>query len=434
MSKVRPSPAALTARDARVLWHPYTQHGIDAPPLPVLSAHGAWLELADGTRRLDAISSWWATLHGHGHRPVVEAIARQAGTLDHVLFAGCTHEPAVAVAEALLALAPAGRDQPELRRVFFSDDGSTAVEVALKMALGAQARRGRSGRTLLLALEGGYHGDTFGAMAAGDPVPFFADWEELLFPVRRIRPEAGELQRVLAEDGERIAAFVLEPLVQGAAGMRFHHPDFLVVARRLCSRHGVYLIADEVMTFCRTGSVFACAHAGVVPDLLCVAKGLTGGTLPLAATMATEEVYEAFRRPERAKAFFHGHTFTANPIACAAALASLQEVAARSTPGRLARIGARIREGLAPLESAPGVREVRRLGGIIAVELEAEDDRGYLAAVGERLRAACLAEDEVLLRPLGNVVYALPPACLTEDECDLVARALVRVTQAATAA
>ncbi len=429
MNEARPGPPDLVTRDARVSWHPYTQHALDPRPLPVVAARGAWLTLADGTRRLDAISSWWAVLHGHAHPPVVRAVGEQATRLDHVLFAGCTHEPAVAAAEALLALAPrGGRD---LSRVFWSDDGSTAVEVALKMAVGFQRRRGHEERTGVLALAGGYHGDTFGAMSAGDPDPFFRDWEPMLFPVVRVPPDPAALEAAFARHGGRLAAVVLEPLVQGAAGMRFHHPEVVRTARRLCDRHGVLLVADEVMTFCRTGSVFACAQAEVVPDLLCVAKGLTG-VLPLAATLATEEVYDAFRGDERALTFFHGHTFTANPIACAAAVASLESVVDESTPDRLARIGARIHEGVADLAGRPGVAEVRRKGGIVAVELGG-DDVGYLAAAGDRLRALCRDEPEVLLRPLGNVLYALPPACLTDDEADLAAAALRRIALAAAA-
>lgn len=413
----------LQARDARVLWHPYTQHGLDPAPLAVERAEGAWLHLADGTRRLDAIASWWATLHGHAQPRIVRAIAEQAARLDHVLFAGCTHEPAVAVAEDLLALAPRQAGRPPLARVFFSDDGSTAVEVALKAAAGAWRRRGEPARTTFLALEGGYHGDTFGAMAASDPEPFFREFGPFLFHVVRVPPRGEALEQALRGLEGRVAGLIVEPLVQGAAGMRMHPEQFLRDARRLCDAHGAYLIADEVMTFCRTGAAFACARAGVAPDLLCVAKGLTGGTLPLAATLATEEIFQHFHGPERATAFFHGHTFTANPIACAAARASLALVREEDTPARLDALGARIESALAPLREDPAVAELRRCGGIVAVELRAADS-GYLAATGERLRAACRALPDVLLRPLGNVLYAIPPACLTAAEADRVAAAL----------
>lgn len=415
----------LRARDARVLWHPYTQHGLERDPLAVVRARGAWLELADGRRVLDAISSWWACLHGHAHPRLVEAIARQAAELDHVLFAGATHEPAVRLAEELLALAP-----PGLARVFYSDDGSTAVEVALKIVAQAWQQRGEPQRTVFVALEGAYHGDTFGAMAAGDPDPFFEPFAPFLFGVRRVPAEAERLAAVLEELGPRAAGLIVEPLVQGAAGMRFSSAEFLRAAREQCTRQGIPLIADEVMTgFGRTGALFACQRAGIAPDLLCLAKGLTGGTLPLAATLTTEALFEAFLHDERSRFFAHGHTFTANPIACAAALASL-ELCREGVPERLERIGRRIAAELEPLRDHPRVGALRQLGGIVALDLVVpEGDRaGYGSRLGLELRRAALGHG-VLLRPLGNVLYALPPACLDEDECLRIARtmdALVR--------
>lgn len=414
----------LAARDARVLWHPYTQHGLDPAPLAIARADGAWLHLADGTRRLDAISSWWATLHGHAHPRIVRAIAEQAATLDHVLFAGCTHEPGVALAEELLALAPRAPESSPLTRVFYSDNGSTAIEVALKAAIGAWSRRGETARTTFIALEGAYHGDTFGAMAAGDPRPFFREFGPFLFHVVRVPPRGEALEAALRGLAGRVAGVILEPMVQGAAGMKMHGAEFLRAARRLCDEHGTFLIADEVMTFCRTGRVFACEHAGIRPDLLCVAKGLTGGTLPLAATLATEEIFHSFSATERSRAFFHGHTFTGNPIACAAARASLALVREENTPARLAAIGERVESGLGALRVHPRVTEVRRCGGIVAVDLAAAD-AGYLAGLGEELRARCRALPDVLLRPLGNVIYAMPPSCVTPEEADRIAAALI---------
>jgi adenosylmethionine-8-amino-7-oxononanoate aminotransferase len=352
-------------------------------------------------------------------------MTRQAGQLDHVLFAGCSHEPAARLAAELVEVAP-----PGLARVFFSDDGSTAVEVALKAAYLAQRRRGDAARTVFLALEGGYHGDTFGAMAVGDPVPFFRELSPLLFDVVRAEPTVASLERVFAEHGGTAAALILEPLVQGAAGMRPVPADVVRAAWHLCDAHDVLLVADEVMTgFGRTGHLFASAGAEVAPDLLCLAKGLSGGLFPLAATLATEEVFAAFRADDRAKAFFHGHTFTAHPVGCAVARASLRLVQERDVPRRLDAIGARIERGLASLRGDPRVREVRRIGGIVAVELGGAEG-GYLAA--EPLRAACrrLPED-VLLRPLGNVVYAMLPACATDDEADRAARAIRTVVSAA---
>jgi adenosylmethionine-8-amino-7-oxononanoate aminotransferase len=411
----------LQARDRACLWHPYTQHGLDAEPLAVAGAQGALLELADGRTLIDAISSWWATLHGHGHPAIAAAIARQAQALDHVLFAGVTHAPAVELAEALLAAAP-----PGLARVFFSDDGSTAVEAALKMAYQRWVHLGEPERSVFVALEGGYHGDTFGAMSVGDPDPFFRAYAPLLFSVRRVPPAAHALESALAELGRRACAVIVEPLVQGAAGMRMHPPDFLRAARAACDRHGVPLIADEVMTgFGRTGALFACGKAGITPDLLCLAKGLTGGTLPLAATLASAEIYAAFRSQDRARTFFHGHTFTASPIGCAAALASLRLIREEDTPEKLDLLGARIEAALADLRSHAQVRELRRTGGIVALELRppAGTEAGYLSSLGPRLRAAAI-ELGVLLRPLGGVIYAMPPACTSAPEADLIASAM----------
>jgi adenosylmethionine-8-amino-7-oxononanoate aminotransferase len=411
----------LVARDARVCWHPYTQHGLERDPLPVARATGAYLELADGRRVLDAIASWWACLHGHGHPKIVAAIARQAATLDHALFAGATHEPAVHLAEELLALAPKG-----LTRVFYSDDGSTAVEVALKMVAQAWQHRGEPERTVFVALEGAYHGDTFGAMSLGEREPFFGAFAPFLFEVRRVKPERQELEHALDELGRRAAGVILEPMVQGAAGMRLIPSSFLADARAATSARGLPLIVDEVLTgFGRTGRFFACEHSGVRPDVLCLGKALTGGTLPLAATLASEALYEAFLHHERTRFFPHGHTFTANPIACAAALASLELCRAADTPARLEHIGRSIAAGLAPLRDDPRAANLRQLGGIVALDLAlAPGERaGYTAELALTLRREALALG-VLLRPLGNVLYALPPACLTDEECACIAAAM----------
>ena len=416
-------------RDAELCWHPYTQHGLESEPLAVSGARGAWLELADGRRILDGISSWWTCLHGHGHPELVAALAAQARVLDHVLFAGCTHEPAVRLADALVKhagrLARHGGDA--LNRVFYSDDGSTAVEVALKAAYQCWVRRGEPSRTGILALQGGYHGDTFGAMSAGDPNPFFAEFQPFLFHVGRVRPEPEHLRDALEQQAGRVAALIVEPLVQGANGMTPVPADFLREARRLCDEHGVFLIADEVMTgFGRTGSLFACEQAQLNPDLLCLAKGLTGGMLPLAATLVRGEIYESFLSDKRAEAFFHGHSFTANPLGCAVGLASLSVLEQEDTPARFREIGRWLEADLAELRGAGGVRELRRVGGIAAVELEV-GDAGYLASVGEELRRRCRAAPDALLRPLGNVLYAMPPACTSREECHTLAENMLEV-------
>jgi len=409
--------------DGETCWHPYTQHGEGEALLPVVRAEGAWLELADGRRVLDAISSWWSCLHGHGHPRLVEALARQAAELDHVLFAGCTHPGAVALARSLLRIAP-----PGLTRVFYSDDGSTAVEVALKACYEACRRRREGSRTTFVALHGGYHGDTFGAMAVGDPVPFHAAWGDLLFDVVRVPLDALELRAVMATHGERVAAMIVEPIVQGAAGMRSVSPDLVRAAREACDASGAYLIADEVMTgFGRTGTLFACEQAGITPDALCLAKGLTGGMLPLAATLFREEIYDAFCDERRDRMFFHGHTFTAHAIGCAVALASLDLIESDDTPRRLASRGARIAAGLS--RALPATARVRRFGGIVAVDTGGP--AGYLAARGHALRSACRSHaPDVLLRPLGEVLYAMPPACTSDAECDRIAERMSAVLTA----
>ncbi len=415
----------LVTRDRACVWHPYTQHSTEAAPLPVARAEGSILELTDGRRVIDAISSWWATLHGHGHPRIVEAMRHQVAELDHVLFAGATHEPAVALAEELLAVAPRG-----LSRVFYSDNGSTAVEVALKMVRQVWCHAGQPQRLVFLALEGAYHGDTFGTMAVGDPDPFFLPFEPMLFEAHRVAPRSGEVARALEELGDRCAGVVLEPLIQGAAGMRMQPVSFLREVRALCDRHEVPLIADEVMTgFGRTGELFACTKAGIEPDLLCLAKGLTGGSFPLSATLTGERHFNAFLSLERSKAFFHGHTFTGNPVGCAVARASLAVCREEDTPGRLERIGALIEANLVDaLADDPRVESLRRTGGVVAFDLVPPEgsERGYLSDLQPRLRAAAI-ERGVLLRPLGNVLYAMPPASTTTDQCERIAEVMVEL-------
>lgn len=419
----------LVPRDHAVCWHPYTQHAIEADPLPVARARGSVLVLEDGREVIDAISSWWACLHGHGHPRIVEAMRRQVEQLDHVLFAGATHEPAVRLAEELVAAAP-----PGLSRVFYSDDGSTAVEVALKMVRQSWVHREEPERRVFVALEGAYHGDTFGAMSIGDPDPFFLPFAPMLFETRRVAPEGEALRGTLDELGERCAGVICEPLVQGAAGMVMHSAGFLREVRTACDECGLPWIADEVMTgFGRTGALFACAKAGVAPDLLTLAKGLTGGSFPLSATLARERFFEDFLSEDRARAFFHGHTFTANPIGCAVALASLAICREEETPKRLDRIGARIESKLCErLGADPRVRDLRRTGGIVAFDLVPRPGAkaGYLSELQPRLRAESLRRG-VLLRPLGNVLYTMPPSSTTDAQSDRIAEVMAELVELA---
>jgi adenosylmethionine-8-amino-7-oxononanoate aminotransferase len=415
--------------DAAHVWHPYTQHWRAPLPVPVARAEGAWLYDTQGRPILDAISSWWVTTHGHCHPPVVEAIARQARTLDQVIFAGFTHAPAAELAAALASRLPRG-----LTRIFFSDDGSTAVEVALKLSLQSFANRGTP-RRLVAALEHAYHGDTFGAMAAGARGVFTAAYEPLLFEVARLPdPSEGDtlaaLDALLDARGGELAAVIVEPLLLGAGGMRVWDEHVLQGIRRRTRDAGVHLIADEVLTgFGRTGPLFACDRADIAPDLLCLSKGLTGGTLPLGATAATEAIFDAFRSEDRMKTFFHGHSYTANPIACAAALASLACLDEDSEDARI-RIEVAQARHLAALAGTPGVRATRQIGTVAAVELDAPP--GYLSGIGRELAAFAIGEG-VLLRPLGNVAYCLPPYCTTDEELDRVYDVLQRFLDGARA-
>ena len=356
----------------------------------------------------------------------MRAAATQARTLDHTLFAGTTHEPAVALSEELVSIAPEG-----LSRVFFSDNGSTSVEVALKIARQRWVQRGEPERRVFVSLEGGYHGDTFGAMAAGDPDPFFLPFQALLFEVRRVPPRVEAIEEALTDLGGRACGVILEPILQGAAGMRIHSPEMLRGVRAACDRFDVPLIADEVLTgFGRTGTLFACEQAGISPDLMCLAKGLTGGFFPMSVTLATEEIFESFLSDERARAFFHGHTFTAHPIGCAVARASLAITLRDDVPSRMKAIGQRIFDGLRSLEGDPRVRDLRCIGGIAAFDLVTEDADGghssYLKGDPYTLRKRAI-ERGVLLRPLGNVLYAMPPASTTDEECDRIATAMVEL-------
>jgi adenosylmethionine-8-amino-7-oxononanoate aminotransferase len=401
------------ALDAAHVWHPYTLHGgAAASPVPIVRAQGAYLYDAAGRPIIDAISSWWVTLHGHACAPIADAIGAQARALEQVIFAGCTHEPAARLAAELCAC------QPErLTRVFYSDDGSTAVECAVKMALQYWRNRGRP-RGLIAALEGAYHGDTIGAMSVGARSVFSAAFEEQLFVVERLPdPSTSDttaaLRTLIERRGEELAAVIVEPLLLGAGGMRIWSEKALFEIRELTADAGILLIADEVLTgFGRTGPLFACARAGITPDIVCLSKGLTGGFLPLGATVTTEEIFEAFAGDDRRRTFFHGHSFTANPLACAAARASLALLDAQCGKKR-AEIEAAHRAHLQQLATHPRVVRPRVLGTVAAFDIAGEE--GYLATVGSALAAHALAEG-VLLRPLGNVVYVLPPYCITTDE------------------
>lgn len=418
-----------TNLDRQHVWHPFTQAQTAPDPISITSAKGIRLYAEDGREFLDLISSWWVNLHGHAHPTIAAAIAKQAHTLEQVIFAGFTHQPAAQLAHELVQRLPAG-----LTRVFFSDDGSTAVEVALKMALQYWRNQGEAQRTRFLAFEGGYHGDTVGAMSVGRGSDFFSTYGSLLFEVGLLPyPQTWDgdadvvskeqaalavLDAYLAQHGETLAGVIIEPLVQGAAGMRMCRPEFLQQLAAKLRAAGILLIFDEVMTgFGRTGAMFAAIKAQVMPDLICLSKGLTAGFLPMSVTVASEAIYAAFLGENFDRALIHGHSFTANPLGCAAALASLQVFEDEQTLAKLPQIEAWHRQGLAQLAGHPAVQHVRVTGTIAAFDV-VTTDAGYTSAVGAKLKAF-FHERGLLLRPLGNVIYLLPPYCVTQDELAL---------------
>ncbi|EKU76345.1 MULTISPECIES: adenosylmethionine--8-amino-7-oxononanoate transaminase [Sphingobium] len=415
------------------VWHPFTQHGLNEPIPHVVRAEGATLHLADGSSLIDGISSWWVTTHGHCHPRIAAAIAHQAGQLDQLIFAGYTHEPAEAVARGLVDLMPQAPGRDPLAHVFFSDSGSTAVEVALKMALGYWHNRALDGlgeaRSRILVLEHSYHGDTIGAMSIGERGVYNAAWTPLLFDVGTIPfPHPGREQETLAAlevaCAEQPAAFIVEPLILGAGGMLIYPPHVLRAMADICARHDVLFIADEVMTgWGRTGTLFACEQAGVVPDIMAVAKGITGGAIPLAATLATPRIFEAHRSTDRARLFYHSSSYTANAIACAAAAENLAIWAEEDVRGRIAVLTQGITDRLAVLADHAAFANPRQIGTIMAIDLIAAD-AGYLSDLAPRLRAFFL-ERGLLLRPLGNTIYLMPPYCIDAQQLDAVFAALV---------
>jgi adenosylmethionine---8-amino-7-oxononanoate aminotransferase len=425
------------------IWHPFSQQALDPAPLRITHAHGVYLYTDDGRRIIDAISSWWTNIHGHCHPAIMSAIAAQTAKLDHVLLAGFTHEPIEELAACLREILPR-----ELDTIFFSDDGSTAVEVALKMAVQYWQNVGRPQKNSIVALEHAYHGDTVGAMSVGARSAFSDPFCSFLFPVHRVHSAycyrcpvgktratcnidcADQLARLLEEKHAEIAAVIVEPLLQGAGGMIVHPQEFLQRVRQLCSEYGVLLIADEVLTgFGRCGKMFACELAGVVPDLMCLSKGITGGVLPLAATVCTEEIHSAFVSEDRSRTFYHGHSYTGNPIAAAAAVASFKIFESEPVFERITKISQIHQQRLAQIENHPAVGNVRSIGTVAAIELRA-DDPGYFSRLRPKLYDFFL-NASILLRPLGNVIYVLPPYCITAEELhfvhDRIADALSRV-------
>jgi adenosylmethionine-8-amino-7-oxononanoate aminotransferase len=402
----------LNELDRQYVWHPYTPLLESVEPLPVVAAEEEYLYLADGRRVIDAIASWWTILHGHCHRPLVTALRQAAATLDHTVFAGTTHVHAVELAEALLRSAP--WDQGG--RVFYSDNGSTAVEVALKMVVQYWRLQGYK-KDKFICFQNSYHGDTFGAMSISrDPV-YFSMYDALLFDVEQIPLEVEALVEAVRCHRDSIAGVIIEPLVQGAGGMRMYPPRLLRALWEVTCAEGLLFIVDEVMTACRTGRLWAFEHAGIVPDLICTAKTLTGGMLPLAATLVAPRVVEPFRHADRSRMFFHGHSYTANPLACAVAVANWRLLQKEEWRREAERIEAYWASRLPSWRGHPKVKDVRWCGTIGVVELDLPG--GYLSEMVPRWRTLAL-DMGVLLRPLGPVLYCLPPLCMREESLNRV--------------
>lgn len=427
-------PDNLVTRDRGCLWHPYTQMLTAPAPLPIVRGKGVYLYMEDSRKILDGISSWWVNIHGHSHPRLNEALAKQARELEHVVFAGCTHRPAIELAEALVSVLPKG-----LTRIFYSDNGSTAVEVALKMAYQYWRNNGED-RPTFIALNNAYHGDTIGAMSVSEESVFTASFQRFVFDVvRAMSPDCyrcpvglkrescridclADLETTLRANAGSIAAVIVEPMLQGAGGMIVWPSEFLKGVRRLCDEYGTLIIADEVLTgFGRTGRMFACEHASITPDIMCLSKALTAGYLPLGTTAATETIYEAFLSNDRTKTFYHGHSYTANPLACAVALESLKIFEEDAVLERVQKLEEQLRCRLESVRSLPHVGDVRVIGGVGIVELAPDKNStsagGYLANIGPILSAEFLRRG-LLLRPLGNVLYFMPPYVITAAEVD----------------
>ncbi|MBS1102519.1 adenosylmethionine--8-amino-7-oxononanoate transaminase [Gluconobacter sp. Dm-62] len=422
MSRNAPS-APHTAADLAHLWLPYTQMQTASFPIEAVSTSGSRITLADGRELVDGVAAWWTACHGYSHPHIHEALVRQAGQMPHVMFGGMVHEPAIRLAARLAAMLPG-----DLERVFFTDSGSVAMEVAIKMAVQYHINRGTEGRTKILSFRGGYHGDTLGMMSICDPEEgmhsLFAGVlpEQVLADLPVDADSLARLEALLSERGDSIAAMVTEPLVQGAGGMLFHDPKVLRRLRELCDHHGILLILDEIFTgFGRTGTMFACEQAGIVPDIVALSKALTGGTMALAATVARRHVFEAFLSDSAGHALMHGPTFMANPLACAVANASLDLFESEPRLEQVAAISAQLARELEPCRTLPGVKDVRVLGAIGVVELETLDNP-------DALRRA-FVERGVWIRPFRNIVYLTPAFTITPEELTRLTTAITNVLQ-----
>ncbi len=405
----------LIERDQRVIWHPYTPMKTTQFPISVVRGEGVYLYDENGKSYIDAVASWWVNIHGHAHPYIAAKVAAQLACLEHVIFAGFTHEPAIRLAERILAVLPG-----QQRKVFYSDNGSTAVEVALKMCFQYWHNQGVRTRTKVLAFKEAYHGDTFGAMSVSGRSLFTTPFSSLLFEVVFIDlPNAQTIDSLLAtieDEKETLASFIFEPLVLGAGGMQMYaaaHLDRLIAA---CQQHGIPCIADEVMTgFGRTGTYFACEQLQQEPDIFCLSKGLTGGTMPMGVTTTNARIFEAFNSEDHWKTLYHGHSFTANPVACAASLASMDLLLEKQTLENIRRITERHTVFLKKVTGHPKLRDVRQTGTILALEWEVGEASSYLNSLRERLYRFFL-DAGIILRPLGNIIYILPPYVISDED------------------
>lgn len=415
----------LSERDKAVNWHPYTQMKTADDIIPIVRGKGIYLFDDQGKQYIDAVSSWWVTLHGHAHPYIAERVSEQLHTLEQVIFAGFTHEPAIQLSENLLNILPENQ-----KKFFYSDNGSTAVEVALKMAI-QYAYNQNHKKTKILALKNAYHGDTFGAMSVSGRSVWTQPFSEMLFEVVFIdAPTAenlGSLKTFIKSISGEIACFIYEPLIQGAAGMLMHKAEDLSELMKFCREQKILMIQDEVFTgFGRTGKLFAANHLSEQPDMMCFSKGLTGGTMPMGITSCSQEIFNAFLSDDQYKTLFHGHSFTANPLACTAALASMELLLKEETRQHIERIATKHSEFSEILRQHPNVEKIRQTGTILAWEIISDQQTSYFNDIGKLLYKEFLKRG-VLLRPLGNIMYLVPPYCITGDELDLIYHHIIKV-------
>jgi adenosylmethionine-8-amino-7-oxononanoate aminotransferase len=409
---------SLIERDLAVIWHPYTQMKTAQPPIPIVRGEGSCLFSEDGKKYIDAISSWWVNIHGHSHPYIAQKVAEQLNKLEHAIFAGFTHPGAVELAERLLAILPSNQ-----AKAFYSDNGSTAVEVAIKMCLQYWHNKGEQ-RTKILAFKNAYHGDTFGAMSVSGRSAFTVAFESLLFEVEFIdlpnKDNIDSIKSQISSLKSQISCFIFEPLVQGSAGMIMYEAEYLNELMAHCQKENVLLIADEVFTgFGRTGKAFACDHVETRPDIMCFSKGLTGGTMAFGLTTCTQDIYNAFLSDDRMKTLFHGHSYTANPVACAAALASLDLFLESSTQENINRIADKHRAFAVKVAGHRSLKTTRHTGTILALEWETGNNTSYFSSLRDKLYHYFL-DAGIILRPLGNIIYILSPYCITDAELDYI--------------